>query len=829
MFRTTTLIALTLFATNALAQCPRPDIFNHGGVSHAICAGVSGYQAIAHGRIIRMVHATGASPAPAGEIALNDTVRHMHSQVSGKIWAVDNDTVYGIDVSIATSPHVVGQLKIPLEDFENLNRIRVHGNRLYIISQYDRLHIVDISNEAAPVLLSSFRALDRAGLTDVEVIGSYAYISTEHSFEETEALMVVDISNPVQPVEVSRFGDGMGLHVATSPGNPYLYSLTRRGVRGFIERWSLANPVHPELVASSPQLTNGREQDELLVSLNAVCHMAWFDQVGTDALRLFDLNTLAQIGQAQQVPQFLTAMGIDPPYVFLAHDMGQIDRFNILNASVPLPVVNYYDLAPGKTFEIASINSGYSVVSHERSLWFFKTQASGAASLIGHVLPASGGRFVGPAVLINDIVYVEEYNPTASMSFIRAYRVNPLNSPFVTLVGGFSQPGYIYSFDVGDDQTFARRIYYTTIDSGTGTLHVLNATNPAAMTHSGSSSLTAGAYSPVRFIGGSTLFGTPDRAIIGGTTTQILNVNNANGIFPLGVVPADSTRCLARGVINQIWLISGDSKLRAYDISTPATPAHLSTLQLPRDASGFRFINPFGARAAVVADGGLLVRIDTANASAPAIAQIAKVADRVNAFAWDGTLLHFAADDTGYTVLPTDFDARPAEDTNAPLSKLGKERIMSICPGTPLSIPTHFVAIPAVSSYQWYKYNVALNALDTIGDGPTGTGSTISGTATATLTISNPGGADNGSYYCRATNTCGTSDYTGAYARLYGYANCDNSTVAPVLNVNDFQCFMNKFAAEDPWYPNCDGSTAQPVLNVNDFQCFLNTFATACQ
>jgi hypothetical protein len=59
------------------------------------------------------------------------------------------------------------------------------------------------------------------------------------------------------------------------------------------------------------------------------------------------------------------------------------------------------------------------------------------------------------------------------------------------------------------------------------------------------------------------------------------------------------------------------------------------------------------------------------------------------------------------------------------------------------------------------------------------------------------------------------------------YANCDQSTVAPVLNVNDFQCFINKFAAADA-YANCDGSTATPILNVNDFQCFVNAFAIGC-
>ena len=59
------------------------------------------------------------------------------------------------------------------------------------------------------------------------------------------------------------------------------------------------------------------------------------------------------------------------------------------------------------------------------------------------------------------------------------------------------------------------------------------------------------------------------------------------------------------------------------------------------------------------------------------------------------------------------------------------------------------------------------------------------------------------------------------------YANCDNSTVSPVLNVNDFACFLNRFAAGDP-YANCDNSVTPPVLNVNDFARFLNAFAAGC-
>jgi hypothetical protein len=63
--------------------------------------------------------------------------------------------------------------------------------------------------------------------------------------------------------------------------------------------------------------------------------------------------------------------------------------------------------------------------------------------------------------------------------------------------------------------------------------------------------------------------------------------------------------------------------------------------------------------------------------------------------------------------------------------------------------------------------------------------------------------------------------------RLGCYANCDCSTAAPALNVADFSCFLQKFAAGDS-YANCDASVTPPVLNVQDFSCFLQRFAAGC-
>jgi hypothetical protein len=68
------------------------------------------------------------------------------------------------------------------------------------------------------------------------------------------------------------------------------------------------------------------------------------------------------------------------------------------------------------------------------------------------------------------------------------------------------------------------------------------------------------------------------------------------------------------------------------------------------------------------------------------------------------------------------------------------------------------------------------------------------------------------------------------------YANCDHSSSEPILNVEDFLCFIAEFAAASALshpqqidhYANCDGSTTAPVLNVEDFLCFITEFAAGC-
>jgi hypothetical protein len=149
------------------------------------------------------------------------------------------------------------------------------------------------------------------------------------------------------------------------------------------------------------------------------------------------------------------------------------------------------------------------------------------------------------------------------------------------------------------------------------------------------------------------------------------------------------------------------------------------------------------------------------------------------------------------------------------------------CAGGATSLAALAFGNPSNVTFQWYRDGVALT------DGPTPWGTVISGSTNSILEFTNLHAEDSWrtqftrrTYACVATNSCGST--TSPYATLdICYANCDCSTASPVLNVNDFQCFLNKYATGD-LYANCDASTTAPVLNINDFICFQQKFAAGC-
>ena len=72
-----------------------------------------------------------------------------------------------------------------------------------------------------------------------------------------------------------------------------------------------------------------------------------------------------------------------------------------------------------------------------------------------------------------------------------------------------------------------------------------------------------------------------------------------------------------------------------------------------------------------------------------------------------------------------------------------------------------------------------------------GGGTSSAGTLSLSMTIGQP---DAGSM-ASGVFTLDGGFWTGAPGFAACYANCDGSTTPPILNANDFQCFLNAYAA----------------------------------
>jgi hypothetical protein len=122
-------------------------------------------------------------------------------------------------------------------------------------------------------------------------------------------------------------------------------------------------------------------------------------------------------------------------------------------------------------------------------------------------------------------------------------------------------------------------------------------------------------------------------------------------------------------------------------------------------------------------------------------------------------------------------------------------------------------------TYQWQR-ETAPNSYTALADGPTGTGSVISGASSDTLTISGVSGADAGLYRSIVSNSCGSANSNSAQLAVCAADfNCDG-----LANSQDFFDFVTAFFAATPDADfNRDG-----VINSQDFFDYVSAFFAGC-
>jgi hypothetical protein len=119
------------------------------------------------------------------------------------------------------------------------NNVDVSGNFAYVASGSTGLHVVNVANRAAPVVVAS---LDTPGnANDVRIVGTLAYVA-----DGVSGLRIISVANPLAPVNVGSFDTaGDALDVIVSNNRAYVAD----GDSG-LRIIDVSNPANPQLLGT---------------------------------------------------------------------------------------------------------------------------------------------------------------------------------------------------------------------------------------------------------------------------------------------------------------------------------------------------------------------------------------------------------------------------------------------------------------------------------------------------------------------------------------------------------------------------------------------------
>jgi hypothetical protein len=200
--------------------------------------------------------------------------------VSGNVFSPWAGRLHVIDVSDGAAPVVVDSLNIFTADVE------MRDNHLYVAAVGDGFKIVSLADPLHPELVGHLDYLDLGfGPNCVSLMGSFAYLSYDGPTG-----VVVDISDPSQPQVVGPFDIPWGIWALSCAG-----STGYVGSNGDLVVLDCSDPLHPiqtEVISVPEELT----EMTVLGNLGAA--------YGTSTIYLFDLTDPAHPSlQSTFIPQ----------------------------------------------------------------------------------------------------------------------------------------------------------------------------------------------------------------------------------------------------------------------------------------------------------------------------------------------------------------------------------------------------------------------------------------------------------------------------------------------------------------------------------------------
>lgn len=297
-------------------------------------------------------------------------------------------------------------------------KMEINGKYLYVFSSGSSVfYIIDVSNPTNPMNVGRLLITNSPGsLYGGTFINNYCYISTQ-----AKGLTVVDVSNPVLPVQTYQEGGTLNKSVGVCYGNGYLYTTNYQTsapwtVR-YLKTWDLTNPASPSLV-STYTLPAGTKPEAVVVSGN----YAYVTDPNTNTIQIINVSNplspsyiSSMVASASfNVP---ASVAIDGNYAYISSGAnavfgGAIDFYDITNKAVPVLIKTITSGIPNDIFGTGVLyNNLYYVASYgvapgsSSTLKIYSTQKG-----VSSIVPT-------PNILTASVQMVST-NPSASGNFV---------------------------------------------------------------------------------------------------------------------------------------------------------------------------------------------------------------------------------------------------------------------------------------------------------------------------------------------------------------------------------------------------------------------------
>jgi len=148
-------------------------------------------------------------PHPANSIRISNSYAYFTSQNSLQIW----------DISNLREPKEVSRHFILMEP----RNVQITDKYAYIVGWMGGLVIIDISNPYVPKEVSFFQSQDDIPeeTKAIDVSGSYAYVAYKHS--QSKGLRIMDLSDPSNPKAICFYDTGSGVSdICVTNNNAYI-------------------------------------------------------------------------------------------------------------------------------------------------------------------------------------------------------------------------------------------------------------------------------------------------------------------------------------------------------------------------------------------------------------------------------------------------------------------------------------------------------------------------------------------------------------------------------------------------------------------------------